>query len=68
MKEHLKDLHYIYVIVPIDNVASNAAFIHQQFYALALIKELGLLDNSNNTNQPITYKEVIILNLSFSGC
>ena len=68
MKEHLKDLHYIYVIVPIDNVTSNAAFIHQQFYALALIKELELLDNSNNTNQPITYKEVIILNLSFSGC
>ena len=37
VKQHLKDLDSKYVIAPIDNVTSNAAFICQRFYALLLV-------------------------------
>ena len=60
VKQHLKDLHFEYIIVLTDKAASNNAFTCQQFYVLVLVKKLGLLNN--NTNQ--TYKQVSNFNLN----
>ena len=54
-KRNLADLHRNYVITPIDKATGNVAFICKRFYALVLIKELGLCPNMSND----TYKGVI---------
>ena len=38
----LEELKKLYVIVPIDKASGNVAFVCKRFYALVLIKELGL--------------------------
>ena len=42
-------LHSKYVLPRIDKAAGNVAFIHQQSCVLALVKELWLLLNNNNS-------------------
>ena len=62
MKQRLKDLLSKYVIVPVNKAIGNVAFICQRFYAFVLVKELGLLNNNNITNQ--TYKQVSNSNIN----
>ena len=62
VKQHLKDLHSKYIIVPIDKATVNVTFICQQIYALVLVKELGLLSNNNSKKQ--TYKVVSNSNIN----
>ena len=38
----LEELKKLYVIVPIDKASGNVAFVCKRFYALVLIKALGL--------------------------
>ena len=58
----MKDLHSEYVIALIDKATGNVAFMCQLFYVLVLVKQLGLLDNKNTTNQ--TYKQIFNSNTS----
>ena len=53
------------MIAPIGKAASNVAFICQQFYAPVLVKELGLLNNNNITNQ--TYKQFFTSNINITN-
>ena len=48
-KSALKELQSKYVIVPIDKATNNIAFICKRFYALVLLKELGLNISPSNT-------------------
>ena len=48
-KECLSDLHSKYVMVPIDKAANNIAFICKRFYALVLLKEVGLMGSNTST-------------------
>ena len=45
VKQYLQKLHDSFVTVPIDKASNNVAFICKRFYALVLLKELGLLIN-----------------------
>ena len=56
MKRHLKYLHSKYLIATINKVTHNVAFICRQFYALVLVKGLGLINSNEITNQ--IYKQV----------
>ena len=47
----MNDIHNQLVVTPIDKAGGNVAFICQQFYALVLIKELGLDHNNTATNK-----------------
>ena len=47
-KQALKELHDHYVLAPIDKASNNIAFICKRFYAMVLIKKLGLDSNSGN--------------------
>ena len=49
VKLHFKDVHSEYVIVPIDKGTGNVDLISQRFYAIVLVKEVGLFNNNNNT-------------------
>ena len=49
VKNCLEDLQDKYVIVPIDKASNNVAFICKRFYATVLLKELGLMGQSNTT-------------------
>ena len=40
-----------FVVTSVDKVNEDAAFICQRFYALVLIKELGLDHNNTGTNK-----------------
>lgn len=51
MKRHLKYLHSKHVIAAIYSVTCSVGFICQQFYALVLVKGLGLFIINKNTNQ-----------------
>ena len=53
VRKALQDLHNNFVINTIDKANGNAAVICKRFYALALIKELGL-NKTNNGHK--TYK------------
>ena len=49
----LNDIYNQFVVTPIHEATGNVAFICQQFYALVLMKELGL--DLNNTGTSKTY-------------
>ena len=48
-KSCLLDLQSKYVMVPIDKAASNIAFVCKRYYALVLLRELGLVGESTST-------------------
>mgnify|MGYP001792462320 CR=1 FL=1 len=48
-QEYLHKLQEDFVLVPIDKAANNVAFICKRFYAMILLKELGLLGVPNPT-------------------
>ena len=50
-KNHHQFNHYEFAIIPIDEANDNVAFICRQFYALLLLKELGLEQNRTSINQ-----------------
>ena len=60
VKENLAHLKECFVIVPIDKVTNNGAFICKQFYTKVLVNELNFpnVNNHNNT----TYHQVHDLN------
>ena len=51
--DNLKELQDKYVITPIDKASNNIAFICKRHYIQVLVKELGLIDEPNNTYIPI---------------
>ena len=48
-KSCLDDLQSKYVMVPIDKAANNIAFVCKRYYALVILKELGLISSSSST-------------------
>ena len=68
MKSELKKLHDRDVICPIDKAANNVAVICKKFYALVLMKELGLISNNNNNTYNTvtgnTEDEIVTSNVS----
>ena len=48
-KSCLADLQSKYVMVPIDKAANNIAFVCKRYYALVILKELGLIGSSSST-------------------
>ena len=68
MTSALKNLHDKFVICPIDKAAGNVAVICKKFYAIILMKELGLIDNTLSstyvTVNEKTAEEIINKNVS----
>ena len=52
--ECLSELQSKYVMVPIDKAANNVAFVCKRYYALVLLKELGLVGSSTSTYSKIS--------------
>jgi hypothetical protein len=50
----LEDLHHNFVMVPIDKAANNVAFICKRYYAIVLLKEMGLIGEHSSTYEVIT--------------
>ena len=48
-QECLSELQTKYVMVPIDKASNNIAFVCKRFYALVLMKELGLIGSTTST-------------------
>ena len=48
-KSCLSELQSKYVMVPIDKAANNIAFVCKRYYALVILKELGLIGTSTST-------------------
>ena len=55
-KKSLKELQNHYVIAPIDKASNNIAFICKRFYAMVLVKELGL-DSTNGNETYVSLNE-----------
>ena len=47
-KRDLKELQDRYVIVPIDKATGNVAFVCKRFYAIVLLRELGLIGGNGS--------------------
>ena len=47
----MNGIHHQFIVTPTDKANGNVAIICQQFYALVLIKELGLDHDNSGTNK-----------------
>ena len=58
VKSSLEELQEKYVIVPIDKASNNVAFICKRFYALVLLKELGLIGQESATYSQVFDQDI----------
>ena len=57
IKNSREESHKRFIVTPIDKANKNVVVICKRFYALTLMKELGL--RRNHTSTPITYQTCV---------
>ena len=65
---YLKSFHEKFVVVPIDKASNNVAIVCKRYYAEVILKEIGIIGNTNNTYEKAnkTKDEIIQDNVQYA--